>query len=83
MGSSRVICMDDEFTLCKKEGDTDSSRIYTNASGGGRTLQKPTFHPKNYVPIMTLRRGGFLGWCLGSDSTLNTVETTTCFFSFL
>ncbi len=68
MGSSRVICMDDELTLCKKEGDTDSSRIYTNASRG-KTLQKTNVPPKHYDPIMTLRRGGFLGWCLGSDST--------------
>lgn len=68
MGSSQVICMDDEFTLCKMEGDADSSQIYTNA-GGGEDFAKTNVPPKNYVPIMTLRRGGFLGWCLGSDST--------------
>lgn len=60
-GSSRAICMDDEFTLCKRRDMTQRDPFLPNihkCKRGG--LCKTNQHP-THVPIMTLRRGEF-GW---------------------
>jgi hypothetical protein len=67
--------MDDEFTLCKKEGDTVPPE-YTPMQAGG--LCKTKRSTQIYVPIMTLRRGDW-DWQLGLRQHLNTVETILCF----